>query len=484
MSRVIKFVVGITSLLLGLLLLARCALIPPHIPVPATEDHVISNVTIYNPSEPVLPNQTIIVRDGIITDIRPTVPSDGPALCENCFAMPGLIDAHVHTPPKLAIGNQKLFSLLYLKYGVTSVRDLGQIDNSTPKLAARLNAGKIAGPRMYRCGRILDGDSPTISGARSVVTREAGIMAVKDAAQGGVDCIKVYTYLPADAFEGVALEAERQNLPLVGHTPHAVNLSAISNFESQHFTGIPYIFREPTTGWDYKSTDLLEMDSAEIAKIVQIMRTGNISFLPTTANGFARLTVADPDRFPPTAGAAHLPKVWSAIWPNIVSHAQTDDEIETDLRGIKKTQEFIRTAHEGGIDILVGSDVLMPYVIPGESLHLQIGILADAFGDLDAALMAATKINGAHIDPGKVGRIIRGAHADILLLQNDPRETLDAVLRWEYLLVGGRLYARQEIDAAVEKYDRHFNSGFYNSVMQAAYSMFMSEEGHRAGEGH
>ena len=126
----------------------------------------------------------------------------------------------------------------------------------------------------------------------------------------------------------------------------------------------------------------------------------------------------------------------------------------------------------------------MPYVIPGESLHLQIGILADAFDGLDAALIAATKINGAHIDPGKVGRIIRGGHADILLLQNDPRETLDAVLHWEYLLVGGRLYARQEIDAAVEKYDRHFNGNFYNSVMHAAYSIFMSEEGHSAGEGH
>ena len=50
--------------------------------------------------------------------------------------MPGLIDAHVHTPPKLAIGNQRLFALLYLAYGVTSVRDMGQTDDSIAALQA------------------------------------------------------------------------------------------------------------------------------------------------------------------------------------------------------------------------------------------------------------------------------------------------------------------------------------------------------------
>jgi hypothetical protein len=449
-----------------------------------SDDHVIANVTIYNPGEPILPKQTIIVRDGVIVDIRPSVASDGPALCDNCFVMPGLIDAHVHTPPKLAVGNQKLFSLLYLKYGVTSVRDLGQIDDSTPVLAADLNGGKIAGPRMYRCGRILDGDPPTVPGSRAVVTREAGIEAVRGAAKDGVDCIKVYTYLPADAFEGIALEAARLNLPLIGHTPHAVKLSKVQNFESQHFTGIPYIFRQPTTGWDYKATDLLDMDDTEIADVVEIMRAGNISFLPTSANARARLTVADPERFPPTLGLGHLPELWRLAWPHIVSHAQTEQEIETELQSLQKAQKFIRMAREGGVDVLAGSDVLMPYVIPGESLHLQIKMLADAFADPEAALMAATKVNGEHIDPGKVGRIIRGAHADILILKNDPRETLDAAQDWQHLLVGGRLYARQEIDAAVEKYDRHFNSRFYSSVMNTAYSLLMSEQGHGSGEGH
>ena len=91
-------------------------LTPPNITPPPKQDHLITNVIIWNPGEPARAHQTIAIKDGLILEIRDTRPDDPESICPECYVVPGLIDAHVHTPPKLAIGNQKLFSLLYLQY--------------------------------------------------------------------------------------------------------------------------------------------------------------------------------------------------------------------------------------------------------------------------------------------------------------------------------------------------------------------------------
>ncbi len=94
-------------------------------------------------------------------------------------------DHRIHTPRKLAIGNQELFSLLYLKHGVTAVRDLGQFDDSLPELVDRLNTGELVGPRMYRCGRMLDGNPPSTPGAIEVLSFDEGQRIVAAHAEAG-----------------------------------------------------------------------------------------------------------------------------------------------------------------------------------------------------------------------------------------------------------------------------------------------------------
>jgi len=450
-------------------------LTPPSLSVPEREDRTLSGVTIWNPGEPLVKNQTIIIRDGVIANIRDTRSSDKPSICNGCFVMPGLIDAHIHTPPKLAIGNQRLFSLLYLKYGVTAVRDLGQFDDSVADLARDLNTGDIVGPRMYRCGPILDDSPPSVPGGRGVTTAKAGAEIVQKLANEGVDCIKVYDQLPRAAFQGIMKKAAELKLPLIGHTPHAVKMSEINNFESQHYTGIPYLHRSAPKGWAYKNEDLIDLGAEEIAEVVKVMKANNISFLPTNANGRARLTVSDIGRFPATKGLRHLPDFWQIAWPSIISHPETEAEIEAALNAVPVAVNFIREAHIGGVDVLAGTDVVMPYVVPGESLHLQIEILEKAMGSYETALQAATAVNGHHIDDGKIGRVAVGAYADMLIFENDPGRGSEATKRWHFLIVGGRLYTKEYIDRAVERYDRHFKGTFYTKLLGFAYSIIASE---------
>ncbi|NBB24460.1 amidohydrolase family protein [Porphyrobacter sp. SLTP] len=473
---------GILGALTLALLLGVWMLLPPDVPVPPRSNQMIAMVTIWNPGEPLQPDQTIIVKDGLITEIRPSRPDDDPPICPGCIAMPGLIDAHVHTPPKLAIGNQRLFSLLYLKYGVTSVRDLGQTDDSIADLQADILAGRIAGPRMYHCGPVLDGERPSWPSALRIVDGPQAISAVKTLKAGGASCIKTYTGLPKAAFVAAAAEAKRQGLPLLGHTPHAVNLRDVSDFEVQHFNGIPYLHKPPPENADYRSQDVSAMTGSDIAEVIALMKANRISILPTQANQKARLTASDRQRFPPTEGLRHLPAFWEQAWPMIVAHPETAEAVAADLDGIAAEIAFVGKAQLAGIDVLAGTDVVMPYVVPGESLHLQLAMLSEAFGGDEAALAAATGVNGRHVDRGKVGRIAVGNFADLLILPKGARRDLATVRSWQFVMVGGRMYPRAQIEAAVERHDQHFRGAYYETVMnglaRTLASAFGREESH------
>ena len=368
-----------------------------------------------------------------------------------------------------------MFSLLYLQYGVTTLRDLGQFDDDLPELIDKIDIGKVAGPRMYHCGAILDGDPPSVPGAVLVETAEDGKDSVANHASLGVDCIKVYGNLSAAAFKGVSEAAKRLGLPLIGHTPNAMSFNDIRDFESQHYTGIPYLTKPAPKDWAYKNQDLIDMTPADIDAVLGVMTENNISFLPTNANLISRLTVSDKTRFPPSEGFKHLPEFWEIAWPSVVSHPETDAEIETELEAVPFALSFIRQAHAHGIDVLVGTDVIMPYVIPGESLHQQLKLMSEALGSSDKALQAATQTNAQHIDPGKIGEISVGAYADLLLFKSDPRGDLANVKNWDYAMVDGRLYTREDVDAAVDKSDRHFRSRLYSTIMKIAYGFIASD---------
>jgi len=470
-----KLTIGLVASLFAVLTFIYFSIQPPKLQVPDKEDYILSNITVWNPGSKPISQQTIQISNGIIQDIRQSEEDETGSVCDGCFVMPGLIDAHVHTPPSIAIGNRELFSLLYLQHGITSIRDLGQFDDDLPELVERLNSGALVGPRMYYCGPILDGDPPSVPGAVLVKGAEDARHRVEHHFSLGVDCIKVYGNLSPDAFIGVSEAAKKYGLPLIGHTPNAMSFNDIQNFESQHYTGIPYLTKPAPKGWAYKSQDLIDMRPEDVQAVVEVMVANNISFLPTNANLMSRLTVSDSRRFPASDGFRYLPEFWEVAWPSIVSYPETEEEIDTELEAIPDALSFIRQAHEGGVDVLVGTDVIMPYVIPGESMHQQLKLMSNALGSDEMALQAATGLNGRHIDAGNIGEISVGAYADILFFRDDPKKNLENIKQWDYAMIGGRLYAREDVDLAVEKYGKHFRGNLYSKVMNTAYGFLAAD---------
>jgi cytosine/adenosine deaminase-related metal-dependent hydrolase len=139
---------------------------------------------------------------------------------------------------------------------------------------------------------------------------------------------------------------------------------------------------------------------------------------------------------------------------------------------------LVRRAHQHGIDILAGTDTIMPWVVPGESLHLEMAALSEALGSAEAALAAATTVNGRHIAPGEIGAIAAGTQADLLLTTRDPTEQLAALADWRVVFADGRRYDRTTVDAWLESYRLHFRGGLYRAVVGTAVSFVVDQFGH------
>jgi hypothetical protein len=461
-------------------------LLPPHLEVPAQQDIVVAGVSIINPGVERLNNQTITISKGRITNIRPHQLGDPAPLCEDCYALPGLIDAHVHTPPSFVLGNQQLFALMYLSHGITSIRDVGQSDASVVSFVASLRNGNMVGPYAYRCGPVLEGDPPAWPVATVI---PEGDFEAENAAtianaiiDEGADCIKVYNELGPAAFNAIATTAAASNIPLIGHVPHKVGLNNLTDFEAQHLTGVPYLAHpRPPIGWDIRNEDLLAMDQREINQALDILVQNNISLTPTLANFSLRLIASDPSRFVPTPASDMLPPYWADAWNIIAGHPTGEAEISLQLQAVPIMRGFIKQAQARGIDILAGTDTLMPWVVPGESLLLEIDEINKAVNNPEAALASATTVNGRHIAPGDIGQIKIGARADILLLPEDPTLDLHALRRWSLIVANGRLYPRALIDDWMQAYRDHFHGFAQANLMTGLVSVAADQYGHSGG---
>ncbi len=301
------------SMFFGTLFLLR----PPGLEVPAQSSLALSGMTLINPTESRVTGHTLRIHQGQIASIeQETAESDFD--CDGCFVLPGLIDMHVHFPPTLAVGQQQQFSLLFLAHGVTRVRDAGTADLSAFALRDRISNGTLVGPQIMSCGPIIDGDPPAFPTNVCAETPEQASEAVRIAADEGADCIKVYNMLPGPAFEAIMTAADELGLPVMGHVPHNVGLSATRNLDIQHVTGV--VEYEPSEiGFDdYRFVDIATLDEGRLDAVVASVLANNNSFTPTLINQVRRRTWADEERYPPDPTSAQLPEFWPIAWRAIL----------------------------------------------------------------------------------------------------------------------------------------------------------------------
>ena len=475
------------KLFLGIaaLLLTACAHLDP--PTVALRDVTVVNVM----DGSLRADQTVLITGNRITAVGPAAEirvSRNAAVVDAAggFLIPGLWDMHVHSVANVAL-DMAVRSVaamdwhfpLFLAWGVTGVRNMndgtGDITlELTNSVKRRLAAGELHGPRFLANGPSVDGDPPLGSNSAVVRTADEARAAVNKLVESGADFIKVYENLSREAYFAIMDQARGRGIPVDGHIPFrvtpeeaadagqrtfehvlamAAGCSTAAAAERERFArvlsplaGAPALEGlAPMTLFHHERALYDSRDPAACAPTIAAYLRNAVADTPNVVA--YRDVVNAQEILSDTSRMRFVPEVIRRNWQAMLS---TDlyREMQSVLRPLVPLySENARLLNEAGVVLLAGTDVGIPALIPGISLHEELELLVEAGLTPPEALRTAT-INPARVLglADSLGSVEVGKLADLVLLDADPLADIRNTQRIRAVIADGRLYRRADLD--------------------------------------
>jgi imidazolonepropionase-like amidohydrolase len=390
-------------------------------------------------SERVIRDATVIVRGDRIIWVGPGATAKIPADAERvdargAFVLPGLADLHVHT--------EERDLPLYLRNGVTTIREL----NGSAQLLAlrdRIRHGELAGPTMHVAGTLLAGTKQPWRHVLITTPNEARA-AVREHAAAGYEFIKAYSGLSAESYAAIVDEAARLRIRVIGHVPQAVGLAGVlaaKQAEIEHLDQIfaSTIYRD-TTNW-----------RTRIDSIARAIAAAGTWVNPTLAveEGLSRTGTAW------YAAQLQRPEMklvdsatmawWSSLSgrrsdsAHTAAPASADEYPSARARAIVAMKRYAVASFDShGVQMLMGSDLPNPLMVPGFALHDELSALVGAGLTPFRAIATATRNASTFMGGDRFGVIAPGARADLIVVARNPLEDVQVLRSPSRVLVRGR----------------------------------------------
>jgi hypothetical protein len=410
----------------------------------------ITNVTLIDGAAAApRPGATIIISGNRISNIVDGNPNltgiDEVVDGSGKFLIPGLWDMHTHLA---YVGDVTCTTLV--AYGVTSVRDPGGALDTLDWYRVRIEQGSLIGPRIFRAGPVLDGSKPESRDRLVIETADDGLRAVSFVKARGVDFIKVHNGAPPAAYFAMLAEAKRQGLAVVGHIPYDVDPGEAIDAGHQSVEHIVSLFEGPVrrkvaAGMTQEQA-FAEFTDAEASRLARKMVARGAWFDPTLVTYWYRArqwevrASNDPRERYVTASARAFQKSFTPL-PD-----------KPDIRralgaAFERFLKITSILHREGARFLVGTDLCLPLVYPGSSVHEEMALLVKAGLTPMEALVAGTR-NGAEAVGrlNELGTIEKGKLADLALLDADPLVDITNTQKIAAVVANGRLFRREALD--------------------------------------
>ncbi len=383
--------------------------------------------------ERVLEDQTVLVRDGLIERIGDAgdvaVPADALLVeAKGKYLMPGLVDMHVHIQEENNL-------LLFVANGVTTVRntwgrspqELSRWFGVPDQLALReqIKRGALFGPTIYTSGPVMEGRPATTPMMLVFETPEQAAESVAWQAAQGYDFVKVYDHLTPETYQAILEGAREYDLPVIGHVPVAVGLEGVlagGQLSIEHLTG--YI--DPDTAeFSIPETELAHF--AELTRDAGIWNCPTIGIYQTAYVLPEEMAAADAKRDMVYVSPRMRYMLKYLFLPGIMQ-GHTYEGADYRARIDEIYTEMTAALHEAGAKIVLGTDTLNPYLVPGFSVHEELGHLVEAgftpYEAIEAGTRNAAEALGA-LD--EFGTVTKGKRADLLLVEGNPLEDVENV---------------------------------------------------------
>src|SRR5262245_11085905 len=352
--------------------------------------------------------------------------------------LPGFMDMHVHLTSehsrsseldsvKKSEADRAYDSVVYaertLLAGFTTVRNLGDVWNTTIALKRAIDAGKVKGPRVFTAGRsigtrgghadasnsfgpFLTSDDPRLNtvcnGADSC--REAVRQRYKD----GADSIKITATggVLSIAKSGSAPQFTDEELEAVISTAHDYGMKVAA-----HAHGTEGVKRAVRNG-----IDSIEHGTFMDDECIRLMKEHGTHYVPTISAGkFVYEKAQDPDYFP----AIVRPKALE-VGPQI--------------------QATFGKAWKAGVTIMFGTDT---GVGPHGSNGKEFGYMVEAGMPVLDAIRSATMVPAKYLGiDGRPGSVEAGKVADIVGVPGDPVKDVHVLENVSFVMKEGVVYKR------------------------------------------
>lgn len=421
----------------------------------------ITDVTVVDVEKGALiPNQTVLIMNNRVDKIglqgEMPIPSDAQVVNgHGLYLIPGLVDAHVHYFDAPITGR------VLIANGVLLVRDMGMPNEYILPLRDELNQGKILGPEMIATGYILDGDPPMIPQiSMGIKTPEEAKMAVRKQADAGVDMIKVYSILEKDVFLAILAEADVCGLKVVGHVPESIYIedAAAAGLDSaEHWFGfekiIARLLGEPVrltfsgmSSQMHYFDRLDEVDPAMLEKVYQNLRESGLTVVPTVVtfkNFPSQHTLEAANILHGEYITSELFNIWRSQWSG---QSNIPESIW------QNWARMVAGMHRSGIPLMVGTDLMVPGIVPGFAVHDEMDIWQEAGIPPVEILRSATLIPANFMGLGdRLGSIREGKTASMILLRGNPLQDIRNAQQIEGVFLRGVYYDREALDRFLDE---------------------------------
>jgi imidazolonepropionase-like amidohydrolase len=406
---------------------------------------------------PAVPNAVILVAEGHVEAVGSAdevkVPSGAEVVdLAGRWVIPGLIDGHTHAE-RWALGP-------YLSYGVTSIRDLGGVQDSVVFLRDDVRNGTVDGPRLYIAGAMIDGAPATWPSATAVRTpgdarRAVGNRVLIDATQ-----IKIYTKLTLRLLEPLLDEAKALETPVAAHLGKVDALAAarLGVRSLEHMSGVvEATVANPASlfaahdnffrGWDLEEKTWARLDSAALDRTARSLAETGVAIVPTLVLHEAWGHLNDPVYYQ-SLDLSGVPQAARAAWnvPDLIRRAGLRDADFPALQQSRPNQDlFVRLFRRAGGLVVAGSDSPNQLLPPGASLHRELRLLVAAGLSPEQALLAATRDAARLLGADSIGVIKPGAVADFVVLGADPLADIGNIDQVERVVAYGFQYDPKQL---------------------------------------
>lgn len=418
------------------------------------------------------PEMSVVLSAGKIKTITKTagfnVPKNARVIdLKGRYLVPGFVEMHAHLflhpwdeqgsiMQQYDRGSILKMLRVMLAFGITTVRDPGSETEAAVTLRDMIAAGKVTGPRVFTAGRILATGRENPEPFVFVDSEQAVRNEVRWQAAAGVDIIKVYSSMPPNLLKVAIEEAHANRLRVIGHLHAAswtqaaeMGIDSIAHNAPWNPEYLPENARaryQQTLFGRVYWLEHVDLNSPAIHALIEELVKHRVAVDPTLISLHTKFW-GDDKRYLQHPQMSFAPELFTKGWPRgRFTASWTHDQYLQAQAQWSKALAFTEKMFDNGVLLTVGTDTPTPYVIPGVSYHEELKLLADAkIGPADLLRMAT--VNGAKAigREKEFGKVKTGMRADLVVLKNDPLETVENFKQIELVIKEGVVYDPQKL---------------------------------------